>query len=82
MHEWIIEGLPPQVLIHHQKMHNITTPELPVSVKMARDEFLHEQQKEQPLPQAHSESQRQAEPKPQTLQPRQPGLDASQNNAA
>jgi len=28
-HVWILKGLPPQVLIHHQKMHNIETPELP-----------------------------------------------------
>jgi len=30
------------VLIHHQKMHNIQTPELPESVKIARDEFIEE----------------------------------------
>jgi dual specificity tyrosine-phosphorylation-regulated kinase 2/3/4 len=29
-HVWILKGLPPQVLIHHQKMHNIETPELPL----------------------------------------------------
>lgn len=28
-HVWVLKGLPPQVLIHHQKMHNILTPELP-----------------------------------------------------
>lgn len=28
-HVWILKGLPPQVLIHHQKMHNIMTPDLP-----------------------------------------------------
>ena len=28
-HIWILKGLPPQVLIHHQKMHNIPTPDLP-----------------------------------------------------
>jgi len=48
-HVWVLKGLPPQVLIHHQKMHNITTPELPKSVKVARDEFLVEQQREQEL---------------------------------
>lgn len=48
-HVWVLKGLPPQVLIHHQKMHNIQTPELPQSVKIARDEFLIEQQKEQEL---------------------------------
>jgi dual specificity tyrosine-phosphorylation-regulated kinase 2/3/4 len=36
-HVWILKGLPPQVLIHHQKMHNIMTPELPETVKEARD---------------------------------------------
>ena len=41
-HVWVLKGLPPQVLIHHQKMHNITTPELPKEVKVARDEFIEE----------------------------------------
>jgi dual specificity tyrosine-phosphorylation-regulated kinase 2/3/4 len=45
-HIWVLKGLPPQVLIHHQKMHGIATPELPSQVKIARDEFL-EEQKEQ-----------------------------------
>lgn len=39
-HIWVLKGLPPQVLIHHQKMHNILTPELPQTVKVARDEFI------------------------------------------
>jgi dual specificity tyrosine-phosphorylation-regulated kinase 2/3/4 len=39
-HIWILKGLPPQVLIHHQKMHNILTPELPDIVKANRDKFL------------------------------------------
>lgn len=38
-HIWILKGLPPQVLVHHQRMHNIATPELPVSVRDARDQF-------------------------------------------
>ena len=42
-HIWVLKGLPPQVLIHHQKMHNIQTPELPDSVKAERDVFLREQ---------------------------------------
>jgi serine/threonine protein kinase len=41
-HVWVLKGLPPQVLIHHQRMHNITTPELPLIVKDMRDEFLRE----------------------------------------
>jgi len=28
-HVWVLKGLPPEVLIHHQKMHGIATPELP-----------------------------------------------------
>ncbi len=36
-HVWVLKGLPPQVLIHHQRMHNITTPELPQVVREARD---------------------------------------------
>merc|ERR1719223_2344552 len=43
-HVWVLKGLPPQVLIHHQKIHNIQTPELPMSVKEIRDQFLVEQQ--------------------------------------
>ena len=38
-HVWVLKGLPPQVLIHHQRMHNITTPELPEVVREARDKF-------------------------------------------
>lgn len=48
-HIWVLKGLPPQVLIHHQKMHNILTPELPDTVKDARDKFLEEQRREQIL---------------------------------
>ena len=36
-HIWILKGLPPQVLIHHQKMHQIETPELPSSILEARN---------------------------------------------
>lgn len=46
-HVWVLKGLPPQVLIHHQKMHNIPTPELPALVKQQRDKFIQEQQLEQ-----------------------------------
>ena len=42
-HVWILKGLPPQVLIHHQKMHNIETPELPHEVLHIRNQFLEEQ---------------------------------------
>ena len=46
-HVWILKGLPPQVLIHHQKMHNIGTPELPQQVLDQRNEFLEEQRQAQ-----------------------------------
>lgn len=39
-HIWVLKGLPPQVLIHHQRMHNIETPELPGSIKEMRDKFI------------------------------------------
>ena len=39
-HVWVLKGLPPQVLIHHQKMHNIRTPELPGVVLKQRNQFL------------------------------------------
>ena len=41
-HVWVLKGLPPQVLVHHQRMHNIATPELPLSVKDTRDKFFAE----------------------------------------
>ena len=41
-HVWILKGLPPQVLIHHQKMHNIDTPDLPHKVQEIRTKFLAE----------------------------------------
>jgi hypothetical protein len=28
-HEWILDGLPPKVLIHHQRLHNLQTTDLP-----------------------------------------------------
>lgn len=47
-HIWILKGLPPQVLIHHQKMHNIQTPELPRPIIEIRDNFIKEQTQQQP----------------------------------
>lgn len=38
-HVWVLKGLPPKVLIHHQKMHNIETPDLPETVKDVLFEF-------------------------------------------
>jgi len=39
-HPWILEGLPPKVLIHHQKLHNIPTNELPPHIRELRREYL------------------------------------------
>jgi len=45
-HIWILEGLPPKVLIHHQKLHNIATSELPPSVREARAKYLQDEGKQ------------------------------------
>lgn len=39
-HQWILEGLPPKVLVHHQKLHNITTKSLPPHIREQRAEYL------------------------------------------
>ena len=39
-HLWILEGLPPKVLIHHQKLHNIPTRSLPPHIREQRAEYL------------------------------------------
>lgn len=39
-HQWILEGLPPKVLVHHQKLHNINTKSLPEHIRAARAEYL------------------------------------------
>ena len=41
-HPWILEGLPPKVLIHHQKLHSIPTRELPPSIREQRQLYLAE----------------------------------------
>lgn len=46
-HIWVLKGLPPQVLIHHQRMHGIATPELPQSIQVIINKFLVEQQQTQ-----------------------------------
>jgi len=43
-HVWVLKGLPPQVLVHHQKMHNISTPELPAQILHSRNLYLQQQQ--------------------------------------
>jgi hypothetical protein len=37
---WILEGLPAKVLIHHQKLHNIATSELPQNIREIRSQYL------------------------------------------
>ena len=39
-HLWVLEGLPPKVLIHHQKLHNIPTSALPPSIQEIRAKYL------------------------------------------
>ena len=45
-HEWILDGLPPQILIHHQKLHNIPDSELPASVKKKLERFISRRERE------------------------------------
>lgn len=42
-HEWILEGIPPEILIHHQKLHNIQYDELPKNIKKKLDKFYKKQ---------------------------------------
>jgi len=39
-HEWILEGLPLQILEHHMTLHNIEVEELPPKIKVKFDEFM------------------------------------------
>lgn len=39
-HQWILEGLPAKVLVHHQKLHNIPTKDLPPHIKEQRTQYL------------------------------------------
>ena len=39
-HQWILEGLPAKVLVHHQKLHNINTKSLPEHIRQQRAEYL------------------------------------------
>ncbi|TNV86897.1 hypothetical protein FGO68_gene15768 [Halteria grandinella] len=73
-HAWILEGLPPKVLIHHQKLHNIPTSELPPHIREQRQQyFLKEQQANQqlnmtqqmPQQQPHQPQQYRSEPRKQ-----------------
>lgn len=38
-HEWILEGIPPQILIHHQKLHDIGYDELPPNIQNKLDKY-------------------------------------------
>jgi hypothetical protein len=46
-HEWILEGIPPEILIHHQKLHNITYEELPRNIQKRLNNFNKEKGPEQ-----------------------------------
>lgn len=39
-HPWILEGLPPKVLVHHQKLHSIPTKDLPEHIREQRNQYL------------------------------------------
>lgn len=44
--EWILDGLPPQILINHQRLHNIPNSSLPHNVKRKLDRYLSRKSKE------------------------------------
>lgn len=33
-HEWILEGLPPHILVHHMRLHDIQDDDLPYKIRM------------------------------------------------
>ena len=35
-HKWILKGLPPNVLVHHMRMHEIDSPELDLDLRRQR----------------------------------------------
>lgn len=45
-HEWILDGLPLPILIHHQKLHNIPDKELPLTVRKKLQRFITKQERE------------------------------------
>ncbi len=38
-HEWILEGLPPNILIHHMNLHKIALDELPKNIRVKVEEY-------------------------------------------
>jgi serine/threonine protein kinase len=38
-HEWILEGLPPHILIHHMRLHDIQEDDLPYKIKMSLEKY-------------------------------------------
>jgi len=38
-HEWILEGLPPHILIHHMRLHDIQEEDLPYKIRMNLDKY-------------------------------------------
>lgn len=46
-HEWVLDGLPPQILINHQKLHNIPNNALPINIKKKLDRFMRKAKQEE-----------------------------------
>jgi hypothetical protein len=46
-HEWVLDGLPPQILMNHQKLHNIPSHALPTNTKKKLDRFLRKAKQEE-----------------------------------
>jgi hypothetical protein len=40
MHEWVLTGLPPEILINHLNMHNISNEDIPLPIKKKLDRYL------------------------------------------
>jgi len=45
-HEWVLDGLPPQILINHLKLHNIQHETLPTSIKKKLDKYFRKSKEE------------------------------------
>lgn len=40
MHEWVLTGLPPEILINHLNMHNISNDDIPLAIRKKLDRYL------------------------------------------
>ena len=38
-HEWILEGLPPHILVHHMRLHDIQEEDLPYKIRMNLEKY-------------------------------------------